>query len=831
MNKKFLFSSVITSLILIFFIWFVFAAAPDSLTSPNYPSNNQLLPSDTTSIILNITVTDADSATLNVTFYNASDNTLLCTNTSVSNNSVALCNWTGLSDGAYQWYVNVTDGTDTTQSTTWDFSVLSSSCSSNISSDYTMTSSLYCNDTAIYINNSNVTFDCDDNSIFFVGSDNTGYYAFNVSFVDNITLQNCNIEGFGIFIDNATNLDILDNEITNVSAVNTNAISIEDGENITIKRNLFNATDTAMDESVHLYKHWKAIEVNNDDPPAINSTRNLVIYNNTIIDHEWAMNLGGITDLNVSRNKINVTQLYRTMTISLSYTRDAVFDRNVQYRTIDDEWHIDSDGYVVDAGCRNITISNGNITNIQVHGIIMLDYSDTGYYPQNITIKNMRIRNCIYSLCRGISFWGETSDKAVYTENSSVIGNNISLCGYGIEVGKPNGGASNSKFINNTVYDINENAHIGALRCGFCDVNWNHDRANNLFKNNVVYNIAGTASFNMAGSTNYSFINNTIYGTAYRGMWFQGILHNNTFINNTIYNAQYSGTSAIEYGDNATFINNLIYDADGYGISVNSNCNLTENTIRNTTRGISVGGDNNNISSNTFEGNNYSIYLSDADNNYFYDIDASDSVVADIYATSSSSTTNYFINVSHNKSDVSVLNSANISFRWYLDAHATNGRVNLSNVTITGLDKNDNQRFSDTTGSFGNITRQTVEEYYQTSSGRTYFTSYIINASKPGYITEETTQNITDSRLLEFILSGESSTRNKGGSGGRITGSSTSNNESLDGQVPKTEQPPEEEEEKNKEGNFLWVIVLLILVIVIIVTKKIKGKKKNKLNI
>jgi len=807
----------------------------------NSPSDMEIFPINTSYVILNVTLTDADGDNMNVTFYNASDDSILCANTSISNSSEVICNWTGLSDGIHQWYVDVTDGINTTQSSTWNFIILSSLCGSNITSDYTMSSSIYCNTTAIYLDN-DVTFDCDDNSIVFVGLDNTGYYAFNVSLVDNITIQNCNMEGFGIFADNATNLDILDNEIFNVSAVNTNAITIEYGENITIERNLFNGTNVAMIEGSHQYKHWKAIMVNTDSPVA-NSTINLVIYNNTIFDHEWAMEIGGVTNANVSRNKLNLTKLYRGMTISFRYVINGVFDRNVQYRTIDDVWYMDSDGYVVDTGCRNITISNGNITNINVHGIIMLDMLQTDDYPQNITIENMTIRNCVYSSGKGISFYGGASDRGVYTENSSVIGNNISLCAYGIEVGAGYGGASNSRFINNTIYDISP-------YWGIYDHDWGPVRANNLFENNVIYNMFHLA-FSFTGSINSSFINNTVYNGG--GMGFQGEGYNNIFINNTVYNTT---SSAIGYvSENATFTGNLIYDTNGIGIQINSNCNLTGNTIRNVTRGIYINGDNNNVSSNILENNDYSIYLSDSDNNSFYDMDASDSVLMDIYSNSSSSTDNYFTNVSHDKSDVFVYNSANISFKWYLDAHATDiGGQDLANVTIIGWDTNSNQQFSNITDEEGDIQRQIVDEYYQTQSGRTYFTDYIIRASKSGYDTKSKTEEITTNVFLDFSwLIEEEGGGNRGGSGACTTqwncsewGECVDNIQTRICSYPENWCEPREDkpvefqtcvldidekeenniiEEKINEWNFAWLIVLLILVIAIVITKKIKETK------
>ncbi len=95
----------------------------------NHPPNIQInnpkdqeedLPLNTT---LNITMTDVENDTMNVTFYKASDDTTICDKTTnVSNGSDVTCTWSNLDYNTnYTWYVNATDGKDTTQSTTWNF--------------------------------------------------------------------------------------------------------------------------------------------------------------------------------------------------------------------------------------------------------------------------------------------------------------------------------------------------------------------------------------------------------------------------------------------------------------------------------------------------------------------------------------------------------------------------------------------------------------------------------------------------------------------------------------------------------------------------------------
>jgi len=93
---------------------------------PNSPTLNS--PQDgsahgETTITLNVTVTDPDGDVMNVSFYDASDNSLIGTDINVPSGSFATVTWSGLSDGLHQWYANVTDGSLTTQSTTWSFTV------------------------------------------------------------------------------------------------------------------------------------------------------------------------------------------------------------------------------------------------------------------------------------------------------------------------------------------------------------------------------------------------------------------------------------------------------------------------------------------------------------------------------------------------------------------------------------------------------------------------------------------------------------------------------------------------------------------------------------
>jgi len=72
-------------------------------------------------VLLNVTVKDKEGNSMNVSFYN-SNGDLLNTNTSITSGSYAIYNWTGLSSNEYHsFYVNASDGINSTLSSTWGF--------------------------------------------------------------------------------------------------------------------------------------------------------------------------------------------------------------------------------------------------------------------------------------------------------------------------------------------------------------------------------------------------------------------------------------------------------------------------------------------------------------------------------------------------------------------------------------------------------------------------------------------------------------------------------------------------------------------------------------
>ncbi|UCD07236.1 MAG: DUF2341 domain-containing protein [Candidatus Aenigmatarchaeota archaeon] len=175
--------------------------------------------------------------------------------------------------------------------------------------------------------------------------------------------------------------------------------------------------------------------------------------------------------------------------------------------------------------------------------------------------------------------------------------------------------------------------------------------------------------------------------------------------------------------------------------------------------GIYLAGSNNFNGTNvtiktTGSGNSEAIRMSGSStNNYFYDSTVSATNDNDVFFYSSGSGTLNLINTSivDRSWDGSATHTLNVY--WYMDAYVnyTNGS-SMSDSTVAAWDKDDNQAFSESTGSSGKISRQTVQEYTQNNSGSNYYSNYTVNASKTDYYTNTTSVNLTTNKLLYFAL-------------------------------------------------------------------------------
>ncbi|MGM0509521.1 MAG: Ig-like domain-containing protein [Thermoplasmatota archaeon] len=95
---------------------------PNIPTDPNPPYGDKGVSLEPE---LSVRVTDPDGDTMDVSFYDETDDTLIGTDTDVNSGDVVTTTWSGLSEGTtYKWYVVITDGSLTTQSTLFEFETL-----------------------------------------------------------------------------------------------------------------------------------------------------------------------------------------------------------------------------------------------------------------------------------------------------------------------------------------------------------------------------------------------------------------------------------------------------------------------------------------------------------------------------------------------------------------------------------------------------------------------------------------------------------------------------------------------------------------------------------
>lgn len=95
---------------------------PNAPTNPTPADGLKIL--NTSSTTLSVDVSDPDGDSMDVTFYDNSDDSSIATDTGVADGGTASVTWSGLSGGnSYDWYAIADDGSATTQSSTWIFSV------------------------------------------------------------------------------------------------------------------------------------------------------------------------------------------------------------------------------------------------------------------------------------------------------------------------------------------------------------------------------------------------------------------------------------------------------------------------------------------------------------------------------------------------------------------------------------------------------------------------------------------------------------------------------------------------------------------------------------
>ncbi|MFQ6020698.1 MAG: hypothetical protein ACE5J4_01595 [Candidatus Aenigmatarchaeota archaeon] len=242
----------------------------------------------------------------------------------------------------------------------------------------------------------------------------------------------------------------------------------------------------------------------------------------------------------------------------------------------------------------------------------------------------------------------------------------------------------------------------------------------------------------------------TIYGT----LLFENVtlLVNNTKRENNI--TVYSGGEFyIEDKSNITAYNKdykfefIVKDGSVFNMS---NSFLSYAGTDSSNQGFEIFTDNVKLINNTISNNYVGIYLNGSSNNNF-----TDNVIRDCtydFNLTDNSINNIVLNSSFNKSKVMILDTSNLTVKWFLDVYVTDGTNPIAGALVTITDNKSNTIFSGNTNTNGYIDTRKVIEMIMSSTGNDYYTPHLIEVSKSGYNPSSTTVNMSQSKLATITL-------------------------------------------------------------------------------
>ena len=239
------------------------------------------------------------------------------------------------------------------------------------------------------------------------------------------------------------------------------------------------------------------------------------------------------------------------------------------------------------------------------------------------------------------------------------------------------------------------------------------------------------------------------------GLYITGSSNNN--ITDSEFNYDVSYGIFMDSSSNNNIVNNSVFrgnELNGMGVQYSSG-NMIINTriLSNSINGILIHySSNNNVTNcSLYSNGNQGVRVTYSSDNWIKDSVIESSGNEEIYTNHDSASANYFVNCTFNKSDVSVNGQATIWVKWYLSLVVSDlDSQPVASASLNVTDANGALRFSNTTNSSGYIPMQTLDEYNQTASGKTYFTPYAVNAKKSGYLPNSTNLNLTAS--INFIV-------------------------------------------------------------------------------
>jgi len=338
---------------------------------------------------------------------------------------------------------------------------------------------------------------------------------------ENISISNNLFDRFKFTVNNARNITICNNIMSNVTET---ALDLENTENCVINKNVFLDSNSIVgaefSKNITIYNNSFS-NISGYGVCVYDST-NLRLFNNTFQDNSNAIYIKRTNITNVLNNSFNNSEI--SLTTSICEIKDNSM-QNVRIRIEE---------------CSNSTIEKNTFRDGISKNAIEIHYDN-----YNLTISNNIFNNYTHD---GIASYYSGN------KNITIFGNNISDCNrYGIIFYLPN---RNIEIFKNTIWNI---YYSGIVI---------HYSEKASIKDNSISNSTSTGYGIYLTESKNASIEGNVVRDCYTGISLDDRVENCTIISNNVSNSEYIGLE-VDNGKYIKMINNLIFNSTSYGLEFN----------------------------------------------------------------------------------------------------------------------------------------------------------------------------------------------------------------------------------------------------------------------
>lgn len=487
-------------------------------------------------------------------------------------------------------------------------------------------------------------------------------------------------------------------------------------------------------------------------------------------------------------------------------------------------------------GLSNIFVNNTVLTASSRHGVYAYNISNSAFnlitatspvtrdgirlttgsennIIENSTIDSVRIYNSDYNLVKNVSASGNSAGIVLVSDSNynNITNNTAHTAGLFHGINLDNGCDYN--IIDSNI--VHSNPQQGIYLHTNNDYN---NITNNTVYENIVYGILLDAGENNNIIENNDAYNNTDNINIY-------LSDSNTIRNNTIHGNTTAVGIQIQNSDYISLYNNTVNESP-YCITswIGHNCDYESNYISNCTYGIALFHSYSNTFLNHSIDNCYvSVNFTNSSTGTlgFANSTITNTLTTDVGLDTGSNLT--MINVTFNKSNSNIVDTSQLTVRWYVDAQTVySDYTAFPNVLVRIVNTTGNQVFWGTSDATGYITRREITEYEETAAGQNSWNNYTFSGEFQTYggsnITNISTNDVGSVYIVMTPGGG-------GGGGGTGTWNPTFDMVSAN----ETEEP----EIVAAEADFPWWLLLIpagAFVLYRISNKSETRKKKSEIS-